>query len=75
MSRKFIKRSPTKNEIDRVPEKLILLGNSIDTITGKIPETIIKERLIVDCLGTLSNSHGLLKTPLNNFGKGLNTEI
>lgn len=69
------KDNPLKNGIDSVTEKLVLLGNSIDTINGTIPETIVNEMLVVDCLGTLSNFQGLLKTQLNNFVNGLNTEI
>jgi len=64
-----------KNEIECVTKKLVLLGNSIDTITGKIPEKIVNEMLIVDCLGSLRDFQRVLQNQLNDFINDLGTEM
>ena len=69
------KDSTIQNEIERVTKKLVLLGNSIDTITGKIPKKIVNEMLIVDCLGSLRDFQRVLQNQLNDFINDLGTEM
>lgn len=64
-----------KNEIECVTKKIVLLGNSIDNITGKIPEKIVNEMLIVDCLGSLRDFQRVLQNQLNDFINDLGTEM
>jgi len=69
------KDNTLQNEIERVTKKMVLLGNSIDNITGKIPEKTVNEMLIVDCLGSLRDFQRVLQNQLNNFVNDLETEI
>lgn len=69
------KDNTLQNEIERVTKKLFLLGNSIDTLTGKIPEITVNEMLIVDCLGSLRDFQRVLQNQLSDFINDLETEI
>ena len=69
------KDSTIQNEIERVTKKMVLLGNSIDIITGKIPEKTVNEMLIVECLGSLRDFQRVQQNQLNNFVNDLETEI
>ena len=69
------KDSTIQNEIERVMNKLFLLGNSVDAITGEIPEKTVNEMLIVDFLGSLRDFQRVLQNQLNDFVNDLETEI
>ena len=69
------KDSTIQNEIERVMNKLVLLGNSVDAITGEIPEKTVNEMLIVDFLGSLRDFQRVLQNQLNDFVNDLETEI